>query len=174
MRKLIEDMPLDSISVIDITKDSGVTRQTFYYHFKDVYDLIDWIYTSEAVPVLEAGKVILSWQQSMRQIFQYVVANKTLVYRTYHSRALDHLRNYLDDVGYASLMSVIDARAQSLKVDICATDKSYIANFYKYALVGLLLDWIGRGMVESPEKMIGNLDKLIQGDIDTDIKRFTT
>ncbi len=43
LRKLLEKKTLDKITVKDITDDCGVNRQTFYYHFHDVYDLVEWI-----------------------------------------------------------------------------------------------------------------------------------
>ena len=33
--------PLNKITINDITEDCGVNRMTFYYHFKDIYDLVD-------------------------------------------------------------------------------------------------------------------------------------
>lgn len=48
LKKLLSDKPLDKITVTDIAEDCGVNRQTFYYHFQDIYDLVEWIYTSEA------------------------------------------------------------------------------------------------------------------------------
>lgn len=48
LKKLLAEKALDRITVTDLTEDCGVNRQTFYYHFRDIYDLVEWIYTSEA------------------------------------------------------------------------------------------------------------------------------
>ncbi|EPZ58986.1 bacterial regulatory s, tetR family protein [[Clostridium] sordellii ATCC 9714] len=48
LKKMLAQKTLEKIKVIDITEDCGVNRQTFYYHFKDIYDLLDWVYTDEA------------------------------------------------------------------------------------------------------------------------------
>ena len=45
LKKLLSQKELTKIAIKDITDDCGVKRQTFYYHFADVYDLIEWIYT---------------------------------------------------------------------------------------------------------------------------------
>ena len=34
--------PLDKVTISDITDDCGISRMTFYYHFKDIYDLVEW------------------------------------------------------------------------------------------------------------------------------------
>lgn len=44
-------------------------------------------------------------------------------------------------------------------------DKAFIADFYKYAFVGLLLDWIRQGMKEDPKRIVNRLSILIHGDI---------
>ncbi|MEG1932709.1 MAG: TetR family transcriptional regulator, partial [Pygmaiobacter sp.] len=50
LKELMQKKPLAKISVGDITAHCGINRQTFYYHFKDKYDLVNWIYTSETIP----------------------------------------------------------------------------------------------------------------------------
>ena len=52
LKKMLAKRPLEKIRVIDITEDCGVNRQTFYYHFKDIYDLLEWVYTNEATKAL--------------------------------------------------------------------------------------------------------------------------
>ena len=41
LKKLLLQKPLNKITINDITEDCGVNRMTFYYHFKDIYDLVD-------------------------------------------------------------------------------------------------------------------------------------
>jgi probable dihydroxyacetone kinase regulator len=171
-KKLLSDKPLDSITVVDIAEDCEVNRQTFYYHFKDIYDLIDWIYTSEATKALDGKKTYDSWQQGFLQIFQYVLDNRNFVLKTYHSSSLEHLMHYLYGETYTLLIGVVEEKASGLGVR--DDDKEFIADFYKYAFVGLMLDWIGRGMMEKPEVIIGRLTTLIQGDITIALERFGT
>ena len=53
LKKLLLEKPLNKITINDITEDCGVNRMTFYYHFKDIYDLVDWILTEDAVKAME-------------------------------------------------------------------------------------------------------------------------
>ena len=48
LKKLLLQKPLHKITINDITEDCGVNRMTFYYHFKDIYDLVDWIMVEDA------------------------------------------------------------------------------------------------------------------------------
>lgn len=170
LKKLMAEKPLDSITVVDIAEDCEVNRQTFYYHFRDIYDLIKWIYTSEATRALGGKKTYDSWQQGFLQIFEYVLENRTFVLKTYHSSCLGHLARYLYDVTYDLLIGVVEEKAAGLSVR--DDDKEFIANFYKYGFVGLMLDWIGQGMMEKPAVIIAHLSTLIEGDFATALERF--
>ena len=55
LKKLLLEKPLHKITVSDITDDCGINRMTFYYHFKDIYDLVEWSCEEDASRAL-AGK----------------------------------------------------------------------------------------------------------------------
>ena len=48
---LLEERPLDKITVRDITDRCGLTRNTFYYHFQDIYDLLGYIFGKKLMPL---------------------------------------------------------------------------------------------------------------------------
>lgn len=170
LKKLLAEKPLDKITVIDIVEDCEVNRQTFYYHFKDIYDLVEWIYTSEATKALAGKKTYNTWQQGFLQIFQYVLDNKVFVVNTYHSINREHLQKYLYNETYLLLMGVIEEKAAGMSVR--DDDKAFIADFYKYAFVGLMLEWIATGMKENPSAIIERLSTLIFGDIAGALDKF--
>nr|WP_207726972.1 TetR-like C-terminal domain-containing protein [Anaerosolibacter carboniphilus] len=163
LKKLLEKTTLDKITVKDIVQDCEVNRQTFYYHFQDVYALLEWIFVNEATKVISNNKTYDTWQQGFLQAFQYVEQNKTLVVNAYHSIGREHLERYLYDVVYKLLIDVVNEKAEGMRVS--EVDKQFIADFYKYAFVGLMLEWIRTGMKERPEDTIDKLSKLITGDI---------
>ncbi|WP_281550141.1 TetR family transcriptional regulator, partial [Murimonas intestini] len=76
LKKLLLEKPLDKITVIDIVEDCEVNRQTFYYHFKDIFDLIEWMCLDEASKALNGKKTYETWQQGFLQIFNAVLMNK--------------------------------------------------------------------------------------------------
>ena len=51
LKKILDKKVLTKVTINDITKDCGINRMTFYYHFKDIYDLIEWIFIEEAEKV---------------------------------------------------------------------------------------------------------------------------
>ncbi len=172
LKKSLAVKTLDKITVTDIVEDCEVNRQTFYYHFKDIYDLVEWIYTSEAIKALGGKKTYDTWQQGFLQIFEYVLENKAFVTGTYHSISREHLERYLYKETYNLLIGVIDEKTVGMAVR--DDDKAFIANFYKYAFVGLMLEWIRTGMKENPDAIVDKLSILIHGDIVSALERFRT
>lgn len=172
LKKLLKQKPLEKVTVTDITEDCEVNRQTFYYHFKDIYDLVEWIYTIEATKALDGNKTATTWQQGFLQIFEYIVENKAFVKSTYHSVNREHLETYLYNETFSLLIGVLDEFAEGMSVR--DEDKAFIADFYKYAFVGLMLDWIGKGMKEEPKDIMDRLSILLQGDFLNALDKFKT
>lgn len=172
LKKLLSQKPMDKITVVDIVEDCEVNRQTFYYHFKDIYDLVEWIYTNEAAKVIGDKKTYDTWQQGYMQIFEYVLENKSFVINTYHSINREHLENFLYNETYNLLIGVIEEKAIGLSIR--EDDKAFIAHFYKYAFVGLVLEWIGKGMKDNPSAIVDRVSILTHGDIIKALEKFRT
>lgn len=172
LKKLSLNHPLDKITVTDIAEDCQVNRQTFYYHFQDIYDLVEWIYTSEVAVALGDKKTYDTWQQGFLQLFSYIQTNRAFVQNTYHSVNREYLERFLYKEAYNLLMDVIEEKSAGLSVR--DNDKTFIAHFYKYGFVGLILDWIGTGMKEDPKEILGRLSVVIYGNIAEALERFST
>ena len=56
LKNLLLQKPLNKITINDITEDCGISRMTFYYHFKDIYDLVEWACVEDAARALEGKK----------------------------------------------------------------------------------------------------------------------
>lgn len=172
LKKLLLKKPLDKITITDIAEDCEVNRQTFYYHFKDIYDLIEWICLEDAAKVLDGKKTYDTWQKGFLQIFEALLTNRPFIMNVYHSISREQVELYLYKVTYGLLIGVIEEQAAATCVR--DEDKQFIADFYKYAFVGLVLEWIRGGMKQDPAQIIERLSLLIQGDIPRALERYRT
>lgn len=170
LKKFLFKKSLDKITIVDLVHDCGINRQTFYYHFGNIYDLIEWIYTTETSRALGSKKTYKNWEQGFLQIFEYVLENKFFVIRTYNSLSREYLEKYLYSVTYDLLMGVVQEKAEGFSVDF--KDKKFIADFYKYAFVGVMLEWIQGGMKDNPKYIINRIVGIIQGDIEKALSNF--
>ncbi|MBT2732946.1 TetR/AcrR family transcriptional regulator [Carnobacterium sp. ISL-102] len=163
LKKQMQTIPLAKITVNDIVKECGLNRRTLYYHFNDIYDLLEWIFKTELKEMLGENKTCSSWQKGFLEIFNYLYENKKVVLNTYNSIDRDILENHLYNESFNIILEVVNELAKDLNVS--DKDKRYVANFYKIALVGVIIDWIKNNMVEDIEGIVTNLDKIISGEI---------
>ena len=170
LKKLMSKTCLEHITVKDLVADCGVNRQTFYYHFQDIYELLGWIFKSEALESINDFKTYATWQLGFLKIFQYVEENRAFCLSTFHSLGRDHLEGFLNKLTFNLLESVIAeiAADQPLSTE----DRHFIARFYTYGFVGLMLDWLKLGTKEKPEIIVDKLNKLVEGDIARAIQKF--
>lgn len=167
--KLLNERPLDKITVKDITEDCGVTRNTFYYHFPDVLTLLRQILQVEIDKVMEGTVENLSWEDSFIQGAQFALENKRLIYHIYNSIAREEIERYLNSVAGEVMRRYVERAAADLRVS--AQDKELIASFYSAALVGMILDWLNTAMKNDPVLLIKRLGVMLEGNIQTALKR---
>lgn len=161
LKNLMNHLPLNKISVKHLARDSGLNRQTFYYHFQDIFELLGWIYTTEAVEGIAQYRSYDTWTDGFYKIFCYIENNKAFCVNTLNSLGRNHLDAYLYSVTHDLIMGVIQELSQELDVD--NGDKEFMANFYTLAFTGLVIQWMRAGMKESPKVIMDRLSELIEG-----------
>jgi len=160
-KKQLETKSIDKITISDITDLCGINRMTFYYHFKDIYDLIQWSFAQEANKAINGKKTYETWQDGFLEIFNAILDNKVLIESVYHSARREQIQIYLYDITYNFLIGVV--QEESFGMEVKEADKKFIADFYKCAFVGVILEWINDGMKQDPKIIIDRLSALIQG-----------
>ena len=163
LKRLLLTKPVTKITINDIAEDCGISRSTFYYHFQDIYDLVEWITREDARCVLEGNRSYDTWQQGFLNIFRAVEENKPFILNMYRHVSREHIEQFLYQVVYGLLRDVVEERSAGMTVK--EEDKRFIADFYKFAFVGLMLNWIQGDMKEDPEAIVARLSILIEGDI---------
>ena len=170
LKNLLLQKPLSKITISDIADDCGINRMTFYYHFKDIYDLIEWSCEEDARKALEGKKTYDTWQQGLLQIFEAVQENRAFILNVYRSISREQVENYLYKLTYQLLIGVVHERAAGMSVR--EEDQDFIATVYKYAFVGLMLDWIKNDMKADPAVIVDRLAAVIHGNVAAALERL--
>lgn len=172
LKHLLLQKPLNKITVGDIANDCGINRMTFYYHFKDIYDLIEWSCVEDATKALEGKKTYDTWQEGFLNIFNAVLDNKPFIMNVYRSVSREQIEMYLYKLTYNLLIDVVNEKSVGMAVS--DEDKKFIADFYKYAFVGIMLNWIRNDMKEEPKQIVDHLSVLIHGNITRTLNNVRT
>ena len=163
LQEMAEKKSLSKITINDLTQACDVSRQTFYNNFKDIYDLVEWIYLKEVVTPIERGKIYDKWQDALTSIFQYISENHVFVLNTYRSFGKGFLEKVLRQEIELFLSNQVFKKIEVTKEEAKQVEFSY--SFYTYALVGVGLDWIEKQMPESVEELVGRIERVMLGEI---------
>lgn len=162
-KDLLKEKPFNKITVNDIASKCDINRQTFYYHFQDIRDLVEWICTFEVDSILNKNTDIEKWEDKFLLIFKIMEEEKVFVKNIYHSVSVEVLRSNLYRLVYPIIYSEIIEKSKGK--NLREEDKKFIADFYKYAFVSIVLDWIDKGMIENQELIVLKVSNLITGTI---------
>ena len=100
LKELLKKKPFDKITIADLTEDCGISRMAFYYHFKDIYDLVEWACVEDGKKALRDKKTYDTWQEGFAQIFEAVLENRPLLMWRAHANNL--YTNWLNYYVYQS------------------------------------------------------------------------
>ena len=170
LKKLMLQKPFDKITINDLTKDCGISRMTFYNHFKDIYDLVEWSCEEDGKQALQNNNTYDTWQEGLYQIFQAVLANKPFILNVYRTVSREQIENYLFGLTRDLIENVVEEK--SVGREISLEDKLFIAGFYKYSFVGIMLDWIKQGMKEEPQILVEKISLTVRGNIANSVRNF--
>mgnify|MGYP007128259810 FL=1 len=86
------------------------------------------------------------------QIFEAVMENKPFIMNVYHALSREQIENYLFRLTRDLIMNVIKECSKGMNITV--SEQSFIADFYKYSFVGVMLDWIKKGMKENYHEIV--------------------
>ncbi|MBS5585272.1 MAG: TetR/AcrR family transcriptional regulator C-terminal domain-containing protein [Clostridiales bacterium] len=146
LMKLLARRTLDKITIQDIVDDCGYNRQTFYYHFHDIYDLIDWIFAAQTQELIEKCRACGSLDVGVEAVIAYMRENRRLILNILRSVNGEKL---LDNLYRSAQSIVLSALENHPGVQELSTEyRGLVAEAFKYALAGLLIDWMRAGIPE--------------------------
>lgn len=116
LKELLRTKPIDRITINDLTEHCGISRMTFYYHFKDIYDLVEWACVEDGKRALQGKKTYDTWLEGIAQIFEAVLENKPFIMNVYHAVAHEKVEQYLYKLTYELIVNVVEENAKVLRL----------------------------------------------------------
>lgn len=162
LKELMAQKPLAQVTVKDVTERCGIKRQTFYYHFQDIYDLVGWIYRTEAYEGIKEYISCTTWQQGFAQFLHYIIDNQAFCLNTYHSWETRQFERFVFDFAQALLGQVMTEMAQDVPL-VRERDRQLLVHFYSYGFMGIVKEWLEDGCQQEPEDVVEQLSIILQG-----------
>lgn len=142
LQELMATTPLEKISVNDIVDHANVGRNTFYYHFEDKYDLVNWYFQSGITRFLVELSAYSNWNALLAALETYFLENKVFYCNALAYNGQNSLQQYMFDY----LRSIFEQNARELNPDANAEEIRKIGQFFAGAMMGILIPWVLSGM----------------------------
>lgn len=158
-RKLLTMRSFDKITVKDIVEECGVNRQTFYYHFHDVYDLIDWIFRDAADALAAQPLDYTDWAKGLECLLNYMKEDRVLILNTYSSISHEVVSDYIRRHLRPYCVAFVRCQAELDNETAPQEDLEFVAEIFTLTATGLVEQWLGSKMRVN-EPMLRSLEKL--------------
>ena len=151
LKQLLQKKQITKITINDIAEACGISRMTFYYHFKDIYDLADWTLQEVLHTAIADNRTHDNWQQGFLNLLDVLKAHQPLILNVYRAIDREQVERYMRREVEALLLPVVEEQAAGLQIS--EKGKHMVAIFYTYAFMGIVLEWIQRNMQASPQEV---------------------
>ncbi len=158
--RLLGQKPMDKITVRDICKECDISRNTFYYHFDDIYALLKASISRSFERVTRAS-FDEDWKDTLQHVFEAAIDSRRLVYHVYYSINHAILEQYLYECTSKLFEGYVRKAAEGLTVS--EDDLHFIWHAYQSMAVGMLLEWIRNGMPDGYTQTLDCAHRLLLG-----------
>ena len=153
MKELMEQQDFSKISVGDICQCCGMNRKSFYYHFRDKYDLVNWIFQTEFLLTLQQETLEGDWAL-VEALCRYFYDNRLFYRRAFSIQGQnsfrDYFREFLEPVFHAYAMERFQGE-----------HRDFFVQFYADAFIGALVRWLSGRDPMPPERFTGLLARIL-------------
>lgn len=159
---LLQEKPLDRITVLELSRACGINRKTFYNHFEGVGALLDRAFFSRLSACADTQKPAY-WMESFCRLAAFLRENRNRVLHIDLSAERPRLEKCLQEMAerimrsYAALL----LRQESLVCGEAAVAR--LCGFYASGMSGLVLRWTREGMDGDFERELDELGKALSG-----------
>jgi len=148
LKELMEKQSLDKITVTDIVKRSGKTRQTFYRNFKDKYDLVNWYFEKLADKSFRQISNSYTLKEGLTKKFTFLLNDKIFFTEAFKSKDYNNVENYDYQCILEFYSNIIKKKIGTIPIDI-----QFLLEMYCHGSITMTVDWALSGMKLSPEEI---------------------
>ena len=142
--KLLNQRPLNQITIKDIVEDCGINRNSFYYHFEDLPALVEEMVAEQVQALLQKHPTVSSVEECADAVIELVMENRRAVYHIYHSLSRDVFERYLMDACQYIVSTYLKTEFAGKSIDL--QDLDALIRLHKCACFGSVIDWLNGGM----------------------------
>lgn len=141
---LLDERPLNRITVKDIVETCGINRNSFYYHFEDLPSLLEEIIAERVQELISGHPTIDTLEEGFDAALEFILKNRRAVLHIYNSLSRDVFERYLMDVCRYVVTTYIESAYAGR--EISGEDRAMLIRYHQCTCFGHIIDWLNTGM----------------------------
>ena len=158
--QMLDKEDIDKITVTKLIAECHISRQTFYYHFKDIMDVLEWTFRRATRELVEQSLGTEDRIKSLTAYVTFVRQNRAKLEKLLYSRRWVQIEGMLVEAVTIYLAEI--ARNKVPDLDLSVDDLEIMLKFYACGMVGVLLQYVDRPNLNE-EKLVIQMEKIITG-----------
>lgn len=167
LKELIEDQPFSKISVGNICDKCNMSRKSFYYHFKDKYDLVNWIYDTEFFNAASRKDYAIGWDL-LDDLCGYFYKNRNFYYKTFNVDGQNSFSDHFRNIVHIIITNIMVTYYHDEAVPI-----EFYVEFFTDAFYCAIKKWIISSDCVSAEIFVQRLKQCLLGTSTKIVQRFS-
>ena len=152
MKKLMKEKHFEKISVIDICEGCGMNRKSFYYHFKDKYDLVNWIFYTDFIKTASKRSYTDGWDL-LTAVVELFSSDRSFYKAALEIKGQNSFRDYF----YEATVPIFSMFSGVILSDGAFLDSHYFTD----AFLVIMYRWLSEEKEQTPEEFIDSLKSVL-------------
>ena len=158
--EMLEKEDIDKITVTRLIAQCHISRQTFYYHFKDIMDVLEWTFRRATQELVEQSLNAEDRLKALTAYITFVRQNRTKLKKLLYSRRWVQIEGMLVEAVTVYLAEL--ARNRVPDIELSVDDLEVMLTFYACGMVGVLLQYVDKPNLNE-EKLVIQMERIITG-----------
>ena len=148
---LLKTKSFTDISVGDICDNIDISRTTFYRHFQDKYECMNWIYQTQIHRILDKNQEIEDWKSLIYDVIYFMYERRDFFVKVSSYKEQNSLMECIYECGYNYLQDML---LKELQIGELPPELHWSSCMYMKGSVFLLESWLRNGCKESPDFIV--------------------
>lgn len=165
LKKAMREKPFSKITVSELIKDCNVNRNTFYYHFEDIYALLKWIFEEEAIRIVQHFELLIDYREAISFVLDYIDQNDYLISCAYDSIGREEMKRFFWNDFTDIVGALFDSAEKFANTALDPKYKQFLIQFYTEALTSMIINYIKDKNMYEKEQIIDYLERIFEAEL---------
>ena len=156
LMELLKEKSFDKITVKEIIEGAEINRNTFYYHFEDIHDLLESAFERESVKFREESRAESNFGEEYLRTVEFLMDHREAIVHLYRSKSRRIIISYVESAVSSFIGRFVEEECEGMRLS--AKGKKYITYFYTDAVLAATLRWVEGKMEGSQEDLMETIE----------------